>query len=203
MHEHLRLRTRAALGNALVLPAAVLAFAALAAACGSSAPVTYSAPVGISLDVRSADVVSGQISVDKSISTETGNPYGAFVNAAEKALGHAPSRIVVTSATLVMDPASSTQVTALEQVFGGAVQVSFVPNGSRVSLPAATAPQVSGIGPVAMVDLFDSAQVPSTDYPDIVGGSFKVLLTGAAVADFATRSATADLTATFTFEAFP
>jgi hypothetical protein len=49
-------------------------------------------------------VVGGQISVDKNISTENGNPYGAFVNAAVQKIGQPPSRIAVTSATFTLDP---------------------------------------------------------------------------------------------------
>jgi hypothetical protein len=182
----------------------LLAFASvLASACGSSDPVTYSAPVGISLDVRSSDVVATQIHVDKNISTETGNPYGAFVNAATKALGRAPSRIVVTSATLTLDAASSTQVTALEQVFTGQVRTSFQPNGSSNSYPVASVTSPTGTGPVPMAVTFDSTSMTPADFGDLVGGAFKVVLAGTATTDFANGSAKADLTATLTFEAFP
>ena len=177
--------------------------ATLAAACGTSDPVAYSAPVGISLDARSGDVVAGQVHADKNISTESGNPYGAFVNAATKALGRAPSRIVVTSATLTLDPASSTLVTALEQVFTGQVRISFQPNGSTSTYPVASVTSPVGTGPVAMAVTFDSASMTPADFADLVGASFKVELEGPAATGFATKGATADMTAVMTFEAYP
>ncbi|HQR29815.1 MAG TPA: hypothetical protein PLL32_05345 [Anaeromyxobacteraceae bacterium] len=159
--------------------------------------------MGISLDARSGDVVAGQIHVDKNVSTETGNPYGAFVNAAVKALGHAPSRIVVTSATLTLDPAGSTQVTVLEQVFTGQVRVTFQPNGSVNAYPAAAVTSPVGTGPITMTVTFDSSTMTPADYADLVGGAFKVVLDGSAATGFGSRGASADLTGTFTFEAFP
>lgn len=177
--------------------------ASLAAACGSSDPVSYSAPVGISLDARSGDVVAGQVHVDKNISTETGNPYGAFVNAAVRALGRSPSRIVVTSATLTLSPASSTQVSALEQVFTGQVRLSFEPNGSSDAYPVAAVTSPVGTGPVAMAVTFDSSSMTPVDFGDLVGGAFKVVLDGPAAAGFATKGATADMTAVLTFVAYP
>lgn len=224
MPEHLRPRTRIALANpastgraatghaatgqAPTLPAVALVAAAvvvslLASACGSSAPVTYSAPVGISLDAKSSDVVAGQVQADKNISTENGNPYGAFVNAAEKALGHAPSRIVVTGATLTLSLSGSTLVTALDQVFAGTVRLSFEPNGSSNSYPVASVASPAGTGPVQMAVTFDSSSMTAADYSDLVGGAFKVALEGPAASGFGAGGATADMTGTFTFEAYP
>ncbi len=197
MRRHFRIHTRHA------LLAATLLLAVLASACGSSDPVSYSAPVGISLDARSSDVAAGQVHVDKNISTESGNPYGAVVNAAVKALGHAPSRIVVTSATLTLDAASSSQVTALEQVFTGQVRVSFQPNGSSNTYPVASVTSPTGVGPVTLAVTFDSSSMTPADFGDLVGGAFKVALDGPAASGFAAGSAKADLTATLTFEAFP
>ena len=175
----------------------------LATACGSSGPVSYSAPVGISLDARSGDVVGGQVHVDKNISTESGNPYGAFVNDAVKALGHAPSRIVVTGATLTLSAADSTLVTALEQVFTGTVQISFRPNGSSNSYPVASVANPVGTGPVQMTVTFDSSTMTAADYADLAGGAFKVALDGLAATGIVASGAKADMTATLTFLAYP
>jgi len=51
---------------------ATVLLAVLAMACGAKDPVTYSAPVGISLDVKSGDATGGTILVDKNITTEQG-----------------------------------------------------------------------------------------------------------------------------------
>jgi hypothetical protein len=147
-------------------------------------------------------VVGGQISVDNNISTENGNPYGAFVNAAVQEIGQPPSRIAVTSATFTLDPVASTQVTVLDQVFTGTVRLSFLPNGTSSSHPVASVANPAGVGPVPMVVVFDSATVSPSDYASLVGGSFKDVLTGTGSAGFATRGATADIKATLTFEAF-
>jgi hypothetical protein len=177
--------------------------AVLAAACGSSDPVGYSQPVDISLEARSAEVVGGQVHADKNVNTDPSNPYKAFVNAAVQALGHSPSRIVVTSATLKLDAAGSTLVTALEQVVAGTVRVSFEPNGSSSSYPVASVVGPTGVGPVTMAVSFDSSAMTPADFQDLVGGSFTVVLEGPAANEFDTRGATADMTATLTFVAYP
>lgn len=125
-------------GPAMITRHVTVLVAVLATACGSSDPVGYSQPVDISLEAKSAEVVGGQVHADKNVNTDPTNPYKAFVNAAVQALGHSPSRIVVTSATLKLDAAGSTLVTALEQVVAGTVRVSFEPNGSSNSYPVAS-----------------------------------------------------------------
>jgi hypothetical protein len=169
-------------------------------ACGKD-PVSYSSPVGISLDARSGDVTAGQLAVTKNINTETGNPYGAFTNAAVQALGRAPSRITVTGATLSLEPTSS-GVTVLEQVLGAGTTLAFQMNASGGVYRVATIAQATGTGPVPMDVSLDSAPMPPGDYADLVGGSFKVLLTGPAAAGFAAAGGTARMEATLTFVAW-
>jgi hypothetical protein len=172
---------------------------ALGLACGKD-PVSYSGPVGISLNARSNDVTGGLLSVSKNVNTETGNPCGAYVHAAEQALGHAPSAIEVASVTLALQP-SSTGVTGLEQVFGGTATVSFVLNGSGSVFPVAAVASPSGAGPVAMPLLPPPPILTPADYADIVGCNFKVQLDGPAAAGFATAGNSAQMTATFEFVA--
>ena len=180
---------------------AMMAVAALALglACGKD-PVSYSGPVGISLTARSNDVTDGNISVDKNVNTETGNPCGAYVHAAEQALGHVPSAIQVQSVTLALQP-NSTGVTGLQQVFGGTATVSFVLNGSGTVYPVAAVANPSGAGPVAMPLLTPPPTLTPADYADIVGCNFKVELDGPAAAGFATGGNTALMVATFEFVA--
>src|ERR1051325_8993418 len=99
------------------------------AGCGDS-PVNYSAPVGINLKAKSGDVVQNVVSDKKSITTESGNPYGAFVGAAQQRLGRDPSRIEITGITIVLG-ADSTGVTTLDQVFTGQVDVLFLMNDTN------------------------------------------------------------------------
>ena len=79
-------------------------------ACGDD-PVSYSSPVGINLKAESGAVSGTAISDEKGITTESGNPYGAFVTEARKALGRDPSRIELDGLTLTLG-ANSTGVTA-------------------------------------------------------------------------------------------
>ncbi len=168
------------------------------AACGDDV-VSYSQPVGISLSVRSADVVGGAISVDKNVNTETGNPYGAFVAAAEKQLGRPPSRIAVTALVLGLEPGST--VSGLEQVLTGAAVVSFQMNGSGAVYPVGSVSNPAGASaPLAVA--FDSSGLPPADYASLTQGQFKVELDGSAAAGFDTGSQTANLEATFTFVAY-
>src|SRR5438132_10328541 len=85
------------------------------AACGSD-PVSFSAPVGINLKAKSGDVSGTAISEQKDITTETGNPYGMFVNDAKAKLGGKdPSTIELNGLTLLLG-GQSTGVTKLEEV---------------------------------------------------------------------------------------
>ena len=181
---------------------ATVLFAVLAMACGAKDPVNYSAPVGISLDVKPGDATGGTIRVDKNITTESGNPFGAFVNEAVKALGGNPSRIVLTSASLALEP-SSTNVTTLPQVFTATTRLSFQSNGTSTLYPAASVAQPAGAGPVPMLVSFDSASMTPADYDALVSANFKVVLTGTPATGFGSAAATARLQAVLTFVAYP
>ncbi len=178
-----------------------LALAALLGACGSD-PVSVSRPVGISLPVSSNDVgVAGAIAVDKNINTESGNPYGAFANAARDGLGgRNPSRVAVVALALGLRP-SSTNVTALEQAFTGTVAISFRMNGSDAVYPVGFVASPAGTAAGLSVS-FDSQAMPPADYDALLGGQFKVVLSGTGASGFSTASALADLLADFTFVAY-
>ena len=156
------------------------------------------------MPVASKDASSGSISVGKNINTESGNPYGAFVNEARARIGHDPSRVVLTGATLKL-LGTSTGVTALDQVFTGAVTISFQMNGTNTTYPAAQVANPAGAGPVSLSVGFDSSSLPAADRASLIQGQFKVLLAGTppggAAGAFATGSDLADLVATFSFVA--
>jgi hypothetical protein len=184
-------------------PLAAVTLTALLAACGGNDPVSFSAPVGISLSVGSKDVVSGAISADKNINTENGNPYGAFTTAARARLGgQDPSRIAVTGITLELLTATSSGVTSLEQVFTGPVTIGFQSSTSGTVYPVGQVTNPVGAGPVALAVAFDSGSLPAADRAAITQGQFKVVLGGTAANGFASASAAADLKATFTFVAY-
>ncbi len=182
-------------------PLAVALVASLAAACGSD-PVSYSQPVGISLPVASNDVVAGEVTADKDINTESGNPYSAFVNAARQRLGgKEPSRIAVTTVSLELLTAGST-VATLQEVFSGPVAISFEMNGTNTQVPVAQVTAPTGVGPVTLTTAFDSRTMAPADYAALVQGQFKVRIAGTAVAGFAAGGQDANLEAKFGFVAY-
>jgi len=173
----------------------------LFAACGSD-PVNYSAPVGIELKAKSGDVSSSVVTEQKDITTESGNPYGAFTNDATAKLGGvAPSRIELHDLTITLG-AQSTGVTALEQVVTGDVDVAFIVNNSNNTYDAGHIMNPTGVGPDTMDVVFDWSQVAAADQAAMLGGSFKVVLRAPAAATFASKGADATLQTTFTFDAF-
>ncbi len=173
--------------------------APLLLACGGDV-VNYSAPVGITMKLRSSDVTQpgNAVTLSKGITTEQGNPYGAFVNAAQQALGRPPSRIVVTYLTLELLPPSS-GVANLNQVFAGVVSAGFLLNS--VLQPACAAASPAGTA-FPMTATFDSTGLDPVSYGDLVGGTFPVVLGGTATSAFATGNDSADLQVTFGFIAY-
>ena len=171
------------------------------AACGSD-PVGYSAPVGIELKAKSGDASANSITEQKDITTESGNPYGAFTNAATQKLGHAPSSIGLDQLTLTLG-GQSNGVNALEQVVTGEVDAAFIVNDSNNTYDAGHVTSPTGVGPVDMSTTFDWSKVTAADRDKMLGGSFKVVLRAPAAANFATLNAEASLQVTFTFAAFP
>jgi hypothetical protein len=174
----------------------------VAAACGDD-PVNYSAPVGIELKVKSGEVTQANaLTPEKSITTESGNPYGAFVSEAETALGHDPGNIELDKVTMTLG-AQSTNVAGLEQVMTGDVYVKFLTNDTNNTFTVGHFPSPTGQGPVEGHASFDMAMdVGDPDVAKILGGSFKVVLNAPAAADFSTKGAEAVLQLTFTFTAF-
>jgi hypothetical protein len=166
-------------------------------------PVSFSAPVGINLKTKASDVKTGVVTEDKGITTESGNPYGAFISDARENLdGKDPATIEISSLTLLLG-AQSTGVTALEQVFTGKVEVLFVMNDTDNSYPVGNITDPKGGGPVELDVTFDSDTITGEDRTKLLGGSFKTVIRGPAAASFAPPSnAEANLQLTFTFEAY-
>ena len=172
----------------------------LLAACGDD-PVNFSQPVGINLKAKSGEVSNNVISDDKGITTESSNPYGAFVSEAQRKIGADPSLIDVDGLTLVLG-AQSTGVTKLEEIYTGDVDVAFIMNDTNNTYDVAHVMNPAGVGPVDMDTSFDAESVSDVDFAKFLSGSFKVVIRGSAAADFTTKGADATLLLTFTFAAF-
>jgi hypothetical protein len=172
----------------------------LLAACGED-PISFSAPVGINLKAKSGDVSGTVISDEKTITTESGNPYGAFINDANGALGRDPGAIEIDALTLTLG-ANSTGVTSLADVFTGDVDTAFLINDTNNTYDVGHVVNPTGLGPVDVSITFESSAVSDIDYAKLLNGSFKVIIRGTAAPDFTTKGAEADLQLTFTFAAF-
>jgi hypothetical protein len=169
------------------------------AACGAD-PVSYSTPVGINLKVKSGDVLSNAISDQKGITTESGNPYGAFVSDAQRKLGRDPTRIEIDQLTLTLG-AQSTGVTKLEEVYTGDVDVAFITNDTNNTYDVGHVMNPMGVGPVPVTVSFASANA-SADFTKLLNGSFSVVIRGPAASGFSTKGSEANMQLTFTFAAF-
>lgn len=173
---------------------------ALLAACGDD-PVSYSAPVAINLKAESGAVNGTVISDEKGITTESGNPYGAFVSDARSQLGGDPGRVEIDELALSLG-AGSTGVTALDQVYTGDVEVLFLVGDTNNTYPVGRVENPAGSGPVGVDILLESDQIGEQDWDKYLSGGFKVVIRGTAAADFATKGAKADIQLAFTFAAF-
>ena len=169
-------------------------------ACAAD-PISYSSPVGINLNVKSGDVANSVVSDDKAITTESGNPFGAFVTDAHTKLGRDPGRIEIDSVTLILG-AQSNGVTALEQIYTGDVDVAFITNDSNNTYDVGHVSNPVGVGPLGVGVRFASEAVSAADFAKVLNGSFKVVIRGPAAPTFAAKGAQANLQLTFTFAAF-
>ena len=180
----------------LFIPLALLSLAA----CGAD-PVSYSTPVGINLGVKSGEVSDNAISDEKAITTESGNPYGAFITDARAKLGKDPTRIEIDHLTLTLG-AQSNGVTKLEQVYTGDVDIAFIMNDTNNTYDAAHVLNPTGVGPVDVSVAFHSDEVSPADFTKMLTGSFKVVIRGPAATTFSSNGAQANLQLNFTFAAF-
>lgn len=170
----------------------------------SDKPVSHSAPVGINLKAKSGDAKNGAIYDEKGITTESGNPYGAFIKDAKTKLeGVDPTRIEVSSLTLLLG-GNSKGVTTLDQVFAGKVETLFEVADTKNSYPVGEVTAPTGSGPVALSADFDSTELSPTDRDKLIAGGFNVVLRGTTASGFdKSADAEADLQLTFTFNAYP
>lgn len=180
---------------------ALAAALALCAAC-SGDPVSYSAPVEISLKIRSASASNGVVADEKSINTESGNPYGAFVSDARARIGRDPVLVDVESVEVELGP-GSTGVAGLGDVFAGDVALAFAMNDTNITYPVASGTiGADTAGPVPFDVTFAADAVPDLDYVKLLLGSFKLVARGPAAPAFAGKGAEANLQVTLTFAAF-
>ncbi|HEU5056995.1 MAG TPA: hypothetical protein VFU21_10745 [Kofleriaceae bacterium] len=172
--------------------------------CSDDDPVSYSQPVGIELKAEHDKVINGTLSEEKSITTESGNPYGAFVSGAQDALGgFDPGDIDVDEVSVALG-AGSDGVVGLGEVFDGTFEVLFLMNDTDDTFDVASG-DIEGDddgGPKDLFVHFDSAEVSDENYEKLLSGSFKVVYRCPAQPSFDGSGAKADLQVTLTFTAY-
>ena len=134
--------------------------------------MNFSRPVSIRIDkFKDGEVRNESFDVDKSINTESGNPYGRFLQQARTALGRAPAAVVVERVTLTLG-ADSQGVTSFEQFLGGPLTLYFV-NSANTTVNVGTVTQPTGAGPVEVV-ITATRDTLAPIREDMVQGNFKV-----------------------------
>jgi hypothetical protein len=155
---------------------------ATAVACGDAGSphdgntVGYSGPVVVRLDkFKHDDVRNESFDSDKSINSESGNPYGAFLNQARAVLGRPPAAVLLESATITLD-GSSTGVTTIDQFLTASpsapLTLYFANSGTTVNVGTLTVPP-RGPGPVSIQITATRATLAPINN-ELVQGSFKV-----------------------------
>jgi hypothetical protein len=152
---------------------AALCIVALAG-CGDNLAantVGFSGPVSVNVDkFKDGDVRNNAFDADKSINTESGNPYGAFLQQARGALGRAPAAVLVERVTLTLGR-DATGVTSFEQFMGGPLVVYLASSSTTVNV--GTVAQPTGAGPVE-VTITATRDTLAPINSELVQGSFKV-----------------------------
>ena len=174
---------------------------ALLVACGEQNPSNL---VSISLSAKSSETPGPGLTLEKSIVSEAGNPYEAFITEAEARLGKETSRIDIERLTLQLGD-ESTNVTALEQVCAGHLSFELTLEGTNDTFVFGEAMDPNGAGPVD-VTVTHRSFTPQRDdvrnFAALRSGRFKLVLHAAAAAGFPTQNADASLVLTFTLAAF-
>lgn len=164
-------------GRALVLSLAVAGCGDASNDGGGGTTLSHSGPVNIRLDKFKHDEVrNNAFDSDKSVTSESGNPYGAFLQAARTALGAqfnpdtSGAAVVVDRVTLTIDQ-DTRGVTAFEQVLGGPLTVYLASSSTTVNIGSVAQP--TGAGPVEVTLSATRADLEPIRR-DLLAGSFKV-----------------------------
>lgn len=147
-----------------------------AVSCDDDEPVAETGTIVIQLSgIKQGDIHDGVVEKDKNVTTESGNPYGAFLQAARTALGHDPSRIEVTSVSITLG-GDSRGVASFADLFSGETNVFLRADvGGTVYVARVTNP--TGVGPVTCEVIADEAALaPIRDA--LLSGNFRVGVRG-------------------------
>jgi hypothetical protein len=146
-----------------------------APACGDD-PVAYSEVVSLKLSgMKNGDFTNGTVSEDKSISTESGNPYAVFLRNAKDALGGKdPGEIEVVGVTVQVH-ADSKNVTTVDAVLTD-LEVFIATNETTIPVAKKTAPVGSSVA-IPLLEDVDYGGVRAK----LISGDFKMGARGTGV----------------------
>lgn len=131
----------------------------------------YSGPVSIRVDkFKDDEVRNGVFDEDKNVNTETGNPYGAFLQDARTRLGRAPAAVLVDRATVGLGP-DSRGVLGLHEIFAGPLTLYLATSAVRVDVGTVAAPTGSAQQEVTVTA---TRATLAPIQPQLVDGGFKV-----------------------------
>lgn len=141
----------------------------------SDDPAFTSGQVGISLGVKEGDIVGDQIDSRKNVSTESGNPYGAFISKVEDEFGDSPREIRVEAVTLQIQE-SKDDVSVFEDLWPETVNVFLAADDTVSGFVVASIDSPAGLGPI-------NVPIRSVDDADGLGqllesGNFRVGVRG-------------------------
>lgn len=170
-----------------------------ASACGED-PSNVSDQIGIKLSLKEGDVTGSTVETRKNISTETSNPYAAFLEAVKAEYGdQTPSEIRVEKVVLQLVDAKD-DVAVLEDLFNGKVEVFLAPDDAAVGYIVGTIDSPTGSGPHDMERATEAGDL--VNFLDtMLAGSFRVGIRGSTPRS-ANDKFTGELTATLSFAAY-
>jgi hypothetical protein len=159
-----------------ILTAFLVLSSVIPAGCDDDDPVSSTGEIVIQLSgIKEGDIVSGVVEKSKNVTTESGNPYGAFLTDARAALGGDPGRIEVTSARITLAEGSR-GIAAFEALFDGDVDV-FLSADVGGTVPVARVHAPTGSGPVTCEVVAGSSDLAPI-LAALRSGSFRVGIRG-------------------------
>lgn len=116
----------------------------------SDDPAFTSGQVGISLGLKEGAIVGDQIDTRKNVSTESGNPYGAFVSKVENEFGDTPREIRIEAVSLQIQDTKD-DVAVFEDLWPETAEVFLAADDTVSGFTVATVQNPTGLGPIDLV----------------------------------------------------
>ncbi len=122
-------------------------FVGLALVGCSDDPVFTSGQVGISLGLKEGAIVGDQIDSRKNVSTESGNPYGAFIQEVKDEFGDSPREIRIEAVSLQIQDTKD-DVAVFQDLWPESVEVFLAADDTVSGFTVASVQGPTGLGPI-------------------------------------------------------